>query len=151
MSSRLERQGRRFKVKKKQIQLVSSVVINGVERWIQWRRWYLVYSVSIMPLAWVKVFRIMPDFRIFRLWTDHFCETCKSVEIFLGGGGGGYPLNLLYDSKLGQYASLGWHFVLFKSQKVLAMTANVSFHFLKSYILGHVNIRKNSEGFQIST
>ena len=37
----------------------------------------------------MKVFRIMPEFRIFDLDKGHFCESCKSEEIFRGGGGGG--------------------------------------------------------------
>ena len=40
-------------------------------------------------IAWVKVFRIMPEFRIFDLHKGHFCDSCKSEEIFGGGGGGG--------------------------------------------------------------
>ena len=39
--------------------------------------------------AWVKVFRIIPEFRFFDLARHRFCETCKSGEILRGGGGGG--------------------------------------------------------------
>ena len=39
-------------------------------------------------MSWVKVFRIIPEFRIFDLARHRFCESCKSGEIFGWGGGG---------------------------------------------------------------
>jgi hypothetical protein len=38
--------------------------------------------------AWVKVFRIFPDFRIFWVLSDRFCDSCKSVEKIVRGVGG---------------------------------------------------------------
>ena len=48
--------------------------------------------------AWVKVFRIMPEFRIFDLHKGHFCDSCKSEEIFGGWGGGGVGSNNIFPS-----------------------------------------------------
>ena len=40
--------------------------------------------------SWVKVFRIIPKFRILNKPNHHFRESRKSDEIFgVGGGGGG--------------------------------------------------------------
>ena len=42
---------------------------------------FLMHRLILLGIAWVKVFRIMPEFRIFDLDKGHFCESCKSEEL----------------------------------------------------------------------